>query len=173
MKVKFEKREVDAESLIAIGQEKGNTFCVISPTLNLQLAFQLLHTLSLHLLNAYTISANGGQLSDKPTEEELNKFISIKQELYDMYNLAVSSVLEHYAPEFELRPDITADAIAKAEEGIVKDRYSHLSPKEKQDANASIQKLKKDLLKQKMASKSKAKTAKEIEEDATKKVSEV
>ncbi len=170
MKLKIENRDIDAKSLLAIGQENDNTFCVISPTLDLATAFQLLHTLSLHLLNAYTISANGGQLPKEPTEEQLKTFTSIKSQLYDMYNLAVSSVLEHYAPEFELRPDITADAIAKEEERIVKEKYSHLSPKEKQEANQNIQKFKKELLKQK--ARSKAKTAKEIK-DAANKVSEV
>lgn len=166
MKLKIENRDIDATNLIAIGQEDGNTFCIISPSLNLQLAFQLLHTLSLHMLNAYTISANGGQLPKEPTEEELKKFVAIKQDIYEMYNLAVSSVLEHYAPEFELRPDITADAIAKEEERIVKEKYKHLTSKEKQEANQNIQKFKRDLLKQKMSSK--AKTAEEIKDAANK-----
>lgn len=166
MKLKIENRDIDATNLIAIGQEDGKTFCIISPTLDLNTAFQLLHTVSLHLLNAYTISANGGQLPEKPTKEQLNKFIGIKSQMYDMYNLAVSSVLEHYAPEFELRPDITADAIAKEEERIVKEKYKHLTSKEKQEANQNIQKFKKDLLKQKMSSK--AKTAEEIKDAANK-----
>lgn len=169
MKLKIESRDIDATNLIAIGQENNNTFCVISPSLNMQLAFQLLHTLSLHLLNAYTISANGGQLPENPTKEQLNKMISIKQEIYDLYNLQASSVLEHYAPEFELRPDITADAIAKAEEDIVKEKYSHLSPQEKQDANKRIQNFKKDLLKQKARrAMSSAKTEEEIKDAANK-----
>lgn len=172
MNIKIENREVKAENLLAIGQEDGKTFCVISPSLTLDMAMRLLHTLSLHLLNAYTISANGGQLPAEPSEEEMNKFVAIKQELYDMYNLAVSSVLEQYAPEFELRPDITADAIAKAEKEIVKEKYSHLSPEEKRQANANINKLRKQLLKDK--ARSKGKTVKEIKEMAdneTKKVS--
>lgn len=168
MKVRFETKDIDATNVIAVGQENDKTFCVISPNLDLGTAFQLLHTLSLHMLNAYTISANGGQLPEKPKEEELKKFIAIKQELYEMYNLAVSSVLEHYAPEFELRPDVTADAIANEEERIVKEKYKHLTKEEKMEANKNIQKFKKDLLKKKMSSK--AKTAKEIE-DAAKKVS--
>lgn len=155
MKLKIETKELETKNLIAIGQNKedGNTFCVIDPATTLEMAFQLLHTLSLHLLNAYTISANGGQLPDNPTKEQYDKLIAIKSNLYDTYNLAVSSVLEHYAPEFELRPDITADAIAKAEENIVKEKYSHLSAKEKQEANKRIQKFKNQLLKEKAAKK--------------------
>jgi len=148
MKVRIETKDIDTSNFIAIGQnaDKTKTFCVIDPKTTLDVAFQLLHTLSLHILNAYTISANGGQLPTNPTKEQLNKFIAIKTQLYDQYNLAVSSVLEHYAPEFELRPDITADAIAKTESEIVKEKYSHLSPQEKQKANRNIQKFKKQLL---------------------------
>ena len=155
MKLKVETKELETKKLTKKKKkkEKGNTFCIIDPQTNLEMAFQLLHTLSLHILNAYTISANGGQLPENPTEEETNKLIAIKTQLYDTYNLAVSSVLEHYAPEFELRPDITADAIAKAEENIVKEKYKHLSPKEKQQANQRIQKFKNQLLKEKASSK--------------------
>lgn len=170
MKLKIENKDIDAKHLIAIGQEEDKTFCVVSPTLDLGTAFQMLHTLSLHLLNAYTISANGGQLPEKPTEDELKKFIAIKEQLYDMYNVAVSSVLEHYAPEFELRPDLTADAIAKAEQDIVKEKYSHLNKEQKQKANRNIQKFKKDLLKQK--TRSTGKTEEEIK-DAAKQMSEM
>ena len=168
MKITIESRDIDAHNFIAIGQEKDKTFCVVDPTTKLSDALQLLHTLSLHILNAYTVSANGGQLPEKPTEEELKKFIAIKSEMYDQYNLAVSSVLELYAPEFELRPDVTADAIAKAEADIVKEKYSHLSATEKQQAHENIQKVKKELLKSK--AKSKAKTAEEIKADAMSKM---
>jgi len=168
MNIKIENRDIEATNLIAIGQEKEKTFCVISPELDLSTAFLLLHTLSLHLLNAYTISANGGQLPEEPTEEQIDKFIAIKTQIYDMYNLAVSSVLEHYAPEFELRPDITADAIANEEERIVKEKYKHLSPKEKQEASKNITRFKKELLKQKEHQRltSKAKTPEEIKDAA-------
>ena len=169
MKIKIENREVDASNLLAIGQENNKTFCIVDPTTTLDVMFQELHTLSLHLLNAYTIAANGGPLPENPTEEQLKKFISIKSQLYDDYNLAVSSVLEHYAPEFELRPDITADAIAKAEKEIVNEKYRHLNRHEKQQANRNIQKIQKALLQQK-SRQSNAKTAEEIKADALSKM---
>ena len=169
MKIKIENREVDASNLLAIGQENNKTFCIVDPTTTLDVMFQELHTLSLHLLNAYTIAANGGPLPENPTEEQLKKFISIKSQLYDDYNLAVSSVLEHYAPEFELRPDITADAIAKAEKEIVNEKYRHLNRHEKQQANRNIQKIQKALLQQK-SRQSKAKTEEEIKADALSKM---
>ena len=65
MKLKIENKEVNASTLLAIGTEEDKAFCIVSPELTLDKAMQLLHTLSLHLLNAYTISANGGQLPEK------------------------------------------------------------------------------------------------------------
>ena len=52
MKLKVETKELETKNLIAIGQDKenGNTFCIIDPQTNLEMAFQLLHTLSLHIL---------------------------------------------------------------------------------------------------------------------------
>lgn len=170
MKLRIENKDIETSNLIAIGQEDGKTFCIVDPTTTLDTAFQLLHTLSLHLLNAYTISANEGELPKDPTEEQLNKFIAIKTQLYDMYNMAASSVLELYAPEFELRPDLTADAIAKAESDIVKEKYSHLSAAEKQQAHENIQKVKKEILKAKAKSSSTVKTAEEIKADALSKM---
>ena len=50
------------------------------------------------------------------TEDEQPK---LKGELYDMYNLAASAFLEAFDPDSELRPDLTAEAILKAENEIL------------------------------------------------------
>jgi hypothetical protein len=39
--------------------------------------------------------------------------------LYDMYNVMASQVLERFAPELELRPNLTSKAILEAENAIV------------------------------------------------------
>jgi len=58
--------------------------------------------------------------SDKDnTAEQNNKF---KEDLYDAYNQACSSVLFQFAPEFEMRPDLTVEAIARAQEEILKEK---------------------------------------------------
>lgn len=44
---------------------------------------------------------------------------TIKEDLYDMYNQAASAFLTAFAPEIELRPDLTAEAILKAENDIL------------------------------------------------------
>lgn len=54
-------------------------------------------------------------LSQAPEDEQLK----LKGELYDMYNLAASAFLEAFDPDSELRPDLTAEAILKAENEIL------------------------------------------------------
>lgn len=39
--------------------------------------------------------------------------------LYDMFNVAASKVLQNFAPELELRPNLTAQAILEAENRII------------------------------------------------------
>ena len=47
-------------------------------------------------------------------------------ELYDMYNLAASAFLKAFAPEFELRPDLTEEAILRAENEILKEKAADI-----------------------------------------------
>ena len=42
-----------------------------------------------------------------------------KEELYDMFNKAASRTLEIFAPEIEMRPDLTTQAILEAEDKII------------------------------------------------------
>lgn len=44
---------------------------------------------------------------------------AIVEDLYDMYNQAASAFLTAFAPDLELRPDLTAEAILKAENEIL------------------------------------------------------
>lgn len=43
----------------------------------------------------------------------------VKGELYDAFNKAATHVLETFAPEYELRPGLTAQAILELENNIV------------------------------------------------------
>ena len=44
-----------------------------------------------------------------------------KGTLYDMMNVAMSRTLEQFAPEFELHPNLTTQAILEAENQIIKE----------------------------------------------------
>ena len=51
---------------------------------------------------------------------------AVRGELYDMYNLAASAFLKAFAPEFELRPDLTEEAILRAENEILKEKAEQI-----------------------------------------------
>jgi hypothetical protein len=43
----------------------------------------------------------------------------VKEDLYDMYNAAASNTLNIFAPDIEMRPHLTAQAILEAENKII------------------------------------------------------
>ena len=49
---------------------------------------------------------------------------AVKSDLYDKYNEGASALLSVFAPEFELREDLTAEAILKAENEIIEAKYA-------------------------------------------------
>ena len=53
----------------------------------------------------------------KTPEEEAQ----LKEYIYDRFNLAASRTLEIFAPEIEMRPSLTTDAILKAENDLLKE----------------------------------------------------
>lgn len=60
-----------------------------------------------------------------------------KQELFDLYNTACSNTLHYFAPEYDLRPDLTAEAILRAENDIINERYAeHKAAMKRGAANA-------------------------------------
>lgn len=76
----------------------------------------------LELLHA-TFSAQISILES--TVEKANKLFSgdivteLKNDLYDKYNFAASNTLAMFAPELELRPNLTTKAILEAENNIL------------------------------------------------------
>lgn len=55
--------------------------------------------------------------SDNP---ELTK--SLEEDMYEMINLGASSLLDKLFPDIEMRPDITVDALMKAEDELVTEK---------------------------------------------------
>jgi len=58
--------------------------------------------------------------------------------LYDVYNAAASNTLAFFAPEIEMRPHLTSQAILDAENKIIDDLYKKRVSK---DANTNSKKL--------------------------------
>lgn len=75
------------------------------------------------------LSAMQATVHSQKTEAEQDQ---CKAELYDMLNVAASRTLEFFAPEYELRPNLTTQAILEAENKIiereVKNKKDNISP---------------------------------------------
>jgi len=54
------------------------------------------------------------------------KLRELKEMLYDFYNVNASVLLSNFAPELELRPDLTEQAILKAENELIEQKYEEL-----------------------------------------------
>ena len=72
-----------------------------------------------------------------PTEHQQ----ATKEYLYDQYNHMASRLLELFAPEIELRPDLTSAAILKAENEIIEEQYKAYAeqhPTNEHESNEAI-----------------------------------
>ena len=65
--------------------------------------------------------------------EERGDAEETKAFLYDTYNAAASAFLEVFAPEIELRPDLTAEAILEMENNLINEKAATLTLKEQLD----------------------------------------
>ena len=58
-------------------------------------------------------------MRDMARKAPKEKAVECKGWIYDAFNVAVSKVLSNFAPEFELRPGLTAAAIKECEDRII------------------------------------------------------
>lgn len=68
-----------------------------------------------------TLEANAPEGID--TEAQIAE---LKGMLYDFYNVNASNLLVTFAPEFEKNPDLTTQAILKAENELIEEKYDEL-----------------------------------------------
>jgi hypothetical protein len=70
-----------------------------------------------------------GSMNDITSQQKPENVAECKGALYDTFNCMVSGVLEKFAPEFELRPNLTTKAILEAENKIIKEgRLNEVEP---------------------------------------------
>jgi hypothetical protein len=100
---RFKAKEIDAPPRIIISQETVDFIGEV----DLDLAMQLLFSAQLRILQT-AVEKAPDDLKDK-----------LKGYFYDVYNLEASGVLALFAPEIEMRPDLTAEAILAAENQIL------------------------------------------------------
>lgn len=70
----------------------------------------------MQVIFAGTIALMNTLVEQVPREEDRP---IAKEELYDMLNIAASNALSVFAPEIDMRPNLTVDAIMKAEDDII------------------------------------------------------
>ena len=56
----------------------------------------------------------------KKNQEQMKEF------LFEMFNVSASALLAQMAPDIDLRPDITSDAILELEESMINDKLSNM-----------------------------------------------
>lgn len=125
----------------------------ISPELTCTEAFQMLGTLALHMLNAYTTVAtsalkqnhNSGSTpsnSKLSTDAELRAATTgIKESMYDAMNSVFSTVLQNYYPD-AVRYSIEDEAILQLTNNLIEERYNKLTPAEQKAYSKAYQSLK-------------------------------
>ena len=69
------------------------------------------------LLNGLLFMMNKA-LEKTPTDQQKQ----MKENIYDMVNIRMTAVLEKFAPEFELRPGLTEQALLEAENTVLEKR---------------------------------------------------
>jgi hypothetical protein len=61
-----------------------------------------------------------------PFEKDTPEYEAAKAKIYDEVNLQMSAVLEKFAPEYELRPGLTEEALLKYENEVIEDEMSQM-----------------------------------------------
>ena len=104
----------------------------VSPSMDATTAFQMLGTLTTHLLNAFTEAAlRDVNNSHGMTAKEKHAAITgIKESMYDAVDNILSNALNQYYPENPTL-NLEEEAILKLTNELIEKRYNALSEKEK------------------------------------------
>ena len=99
------------DNLIKFKITNGQVICTMKEAIALPEFFQVIFTGILSAMNAVV---NAQEESNKP---------QCKEDIYDMLNAAASNTLYFFAPEIEMRPHLTTQAILEAENKIIERAY--------------------------------------------------
>lgn len=113
------KKDFDKYLIIGLKQDGKTATFQTSKNMTFPEAMQLTFSTVLNVANATYKQGFKHILNTVPPEEQAQRALELKQEIYDAINVAASNVLELFAPELELRPDLTSEAILKAENEIL------------------------------------------------------
>lgn len=104
----------------------------VSPSMDATTAFQMLGTLTTHLLNAFTEAAlhDINNTHGMTAKEKHAAITGIKESMYDAVNNILSNALNQYYPENPTL-NLEEEAILKLTNELIEKRYNALSKKEK------------------------------------------
>ena len=128
---------------MTIGITPSNQAAIsISPDITAAEALQLLGTLSLHVLNAYTEVAKSLMTDTKLSKHERAAAITgIKESMYDAADNMFSSVLTQFYPDAP-KNSIEEEAIITLQNKLIEERYNKLSKEEKSAYKKQYDKMK-------------------------------
>lgn len=119
--------------------EDGKAGINISPNLDAAMAFRLLGTLTLHILNAYYLVAT--KQTKTQTKEEQEAFsLGIKESMYDAVDSVISNALNTFYPE---NPALSLEdeAILELVNKKIEERYDSLTDEEKASYAKAIEEI--------------------------------
>lgn len=104
----------------------------VSPSMDATTAFQMLGTLTTHLLNAFTEAAlrDVNNTKGMTAKEKHAAITGIKESMYDAVDNILSNALNQYYPENPTL-NLEEEAILKLTNELIEKRYNALSEKEK------------------------------------------
>ena len=104
----------------------------VSPSMDATTAFQMLGTLTTHLLNAFTEAAlrDVNETKGMTAKEKHAAITGIKESMYDAVDNILSNALNTYYPENPTL-NLEEEAILKLTNELIEKRYNALSEKEK------------------------------------------
>lgn len=116
--------------LINIAEENGKVSFKLAGGFNAEDVILVCNTVILsamnQLVNNYrkvlSESAKGPVAQERIDE----KVVELKGMLYDFYNVNAFNLLTEFAPEIEKNPDLTTQAILKAENELIEEKYEEL-----------------------------------------------
>jgi len=138
----------ELEKYITIGITKdGKCGVYVTPQLDAATTFQLLGTLTKHLLDVFTAVAEHAIDEDKLTLKELDAaHKGIRESLYDTVDTLTSNVLNSYYPDAP-RLSIEDEAILELTNKKIEERFNALSDEEKAAFATTYSRIKDEIFK--------------------------
>lgn len=123
--------EKSNKRLINIAEEDGKVSFKLAGSFTAEDVVLICNTVILSVMNQLVNSyekalaeAAKGPVTDQKVRE---KVAELKGMLYDFYNVNAANLLVAFAPEFEKNPDLTTQAILKAENDLIEEKYNELN----------------------------------------------